>query len=1155
MEPGIDWSQEIRFSVVMYGGVSLAIYINGVAQELLRLVRATAAGGPPGPNGDPPLLATDEAGDGEQLRGSEKVYRKLGQLLAHGVTPAGTADPAPSDPIRTRFVVDVISGTSAGGINGIYLAKALANGQSMEGLKRLWVTEGDIVKLVNDASSVGDLAPLPPSDPPRSLLNSRRMYQKLLLALREMEGEDANIGRAPGATRAGLVDELELFVTTTDIRGAVIPLRLTDRVVHERRHRNVFRFRYDAGPDPLPPAAAATPAAPGGGLPSAAWEHVGRNDFDRANNPLLAFAGRCTSAFPFAFEPMSLAEAGEVLRLFPATGEPPLDPDRVAEFLHEPGGSTVARRAFGDGGYLDNKPFGYAVDAGGRRRAHRPVQRKLFYIEPSPEHPERQLVPPDPPNAIENVQAALLQLPRYESIREDLQRVLASNRLVDRVQNVTYGLEEDFRRGIAGTVPVVHTAAYANQDLADMIRLYGIGYGGYHRLKVAEVTDRIALSFAAAAGFDVGSDIHHALQYLVRAWRDARYAHYVDAAAPADIQSFNRFLLAYDIRYRLRRLRFLLRQLDAVSADAPDVAVAAETRRRLEPVLASLLGLDRGLDARGDANLLWREPPDADASEAELPPGFPIHFPDGEARRTPMPSGVVPLLEELLRQPDDDARKDFARTILAVPTERTFPGDDDRRWLAAMVTEGAERLAGWVRAATMPASREVRAALDPEAAPVGAVMREELLRQHNRFEEYDLIAFPVLYATDAGEEQSPVEVFRISPDDATPPFDRADKLAGTSLHHFGAFLEARWRRNDMLWGRLDGADRIITALLPGPEHTALRERLIREARMEILDEELKGEDRPEILGLVAAVSAEDDQSGWLREARRQRERRIAHVLRATATPEQLYDYYAKDYRVDRSLDRTAMARTASRATRVIGRMLEDMAEPGSAGRTRAGWLARAGRAGWGLVEVAVPGSPIRAVTQYLASLLALFALVLAVTGVALSSVPLRNLGLTWIGVVLAFLAIQALVENFLHGGTLIRRVARFGVVVLIAGVLYLAVAGARVTFALPESVFGQDLDTLVLAPLAVLVLAAALRETGALARALWRGLARVLGFVRRIGRFGAWRRRWLDRLRWPWRRSAGAAEPVRLPNGSVAAGVPRRPRGRAVTWFRRLSGR
>ena len=42
MAPTVDYKQEVRFAVVMYGGVSLAIYINGVAQEMLRWVRSTA---------------------------------------------------------------------------------------------------------------------------------------------------------------------------------------------------------------------------------------------------------------------------------------------------------------------------------------------------------------------------------------------------------------------------------------------------------------------------------------------------------------------------------------------------------------------------------------------------------------------------------------------------------------------------------------------------------------------------------------------------------------------------------------------------------------------------------------------------------------------------------------------------------------------------------------------------------------------------------------------------------------------------------------------------------------------------------------------------------------------------------------------------------
>ena len=59
----------------------------------------------------------------------------------------------PSGPVRTRFVVDVISGTSAGGINGVCLAKALANGTSLAGLKKLWLNDGDIGVLVADRRS------------------------------------------------------------------------------------------------------------------------------------------------------------------------------------------------------------------------------------------------------------------------------------------------------------------------------------------------------------------------------------------------------------------------------------------------------------------------------------------------------------------------------------------------------------------------------------------------------------------------------------------------------------------------------------------------------------------------------------------------------------------------------------------------------------------------------------------------------------------------------------------------------------------------------------------------------------------------------------------------------------------------------------------
>jgi hypothetical protein len=42
--PPLEPNQEVRFAVVMYGGVSLAIQINGVCQGLFRLARATQRG-------------------------------------------------------------------------------------------------------------------------------------------------------------------------------------------------------------------------------------------------------------------------------------------------------------------------------------------------------------------------------------------------------------------------------------------------------------------------------------------------------------------------------------------------------------------------------------------------------------------------------------------------------------------------------------------------------------------------------------------------------------------------------------------------------------------------------------------------------------------------------------------------------------------------------------------------------------------------------------------------------------------------------------------------------------------------------------------------------------------------------------------------------
>src|SRR5215469_8228881 len=263
-------AKEIRFSVVMYGGVSLAIYMNGVTQELLHMVRATARDSwDYRPDMKFRFRDESEPSDERQMLASTQThYRELANLL----NDEGVDD--------VRFIIDVISGTSAGGINGIFLAKALSDDRlSFDLLKTLWINEGAIENLLNDRQSQKAVG-LPVDNCPKSLLCSDRMYIKLLTALTGMVSAAAAQREGPNS----LVKELDLFATSTDINGRVLPLRLADMLVWERRFRTDFHFHRS--------------------------EHC--DDFVAENDPFLAFVARCTSSFPFAFEPMQLSKLKEL---------------------------------------------------------------------------------------------------------------------------------------------------------------------------------------------------------------------------------------------------------------------------------------------------------------------------------------------------------------------------------------------------------------------------------------------------------------------------------------------------------------------------------------------------------------------------------------------------------------------------------------------------------------------------------------------------------------------------------------------------------------------------------------------------------------------------------------------------------------------------
>ena len=100
-----ELSHEYRLGRVLYGGVSLAIYIYGVADEFFRAVRG---------------------------RGVFSLPKAL---------------------TDSDIIVDVISGTSARGINGIFLASAISNHGAFSCFADLWREHRDIANLLREPRS------------------------------------------------------------------------------------------------------------------------------------------------------------------------------------------------------------------------------------------------------------------------------------------------------------------------------------------------------------------------------------------------------------------------------------------------------------------------------------------------------------------------------------------------------------------------------------------------------------------------------------------------------------------------------------------------------------------------------------------------------------------------------------------------------------------------------------------------------------------------------------------------------------------------------------------------------------------------------------------------------------------------------------------
>jgi patatin-related protein len=741
-------TKELRLAVVCYGGSSLAIYMHGVTKELHRLVKGSA------------LLDAGLAPDADAP--SESVYGDLLRALAEerGVT--------------TRVVVDVVAGTSAGGINGIYLSKAIAHNLSQDALRDLWFERGDMKQLL--------LLPtwlpvklrfflLLPRALRRSPLRGKEMAQWLFQAL---EGMDAG-GSEPKSleTLVPADGRLDLFVTITDFYGYDRQVPIFDpTLVHDSRHRHALTFSY--GPD-------------------------ARDQFRPANNGSLAFAARTTSCFPGVFPPVSFAAFKDWVP------KAPLDDLKRCFRSYTLAGASPENTQFVDGGVLDNKPFGWAIGAIKLRRADVEVERRLLYLEPDPGD---RFVPvdgtPAAPKKAPGTAAALLGavsgIPRHEPVLDDLLDVGAHNDRVGRIRDVietSFNGVAEIVNGVVGSTDGVPddaqsaklaewTAAMNKRTVAEA----GLAYATYLRVKISDTVDRYADTVCNVCDFPDDSNPAQLVRSVLRRWAEERDL-FTQQPEPTELQLA--FLRHFDLGYQERRLRFVTSALRwwyrDLAEGKPDIPPRSE--------------LDRGKQILYDAVATLRRTMGGDDFDDALSERLRARFPDHGIRLFLNETGLDPAA--YLEQ--------HRKELEAVQAELdTFLGKRLDGFSAKLYRDLYDLSGEW----------------HPDR-------RRDLLVRYLAFPLWDGLLYPIQALADTGENDL-LQVQRMSPYEArvlkTPP---AEKVQGKRLMHFWAFFDRTARENDYLWGRLDGAAHLIGILL-GKDHPEYRTWCLR-AFNAILDED------------------------------------------------------------------------------------------------------------------------------------------------------------------------------------------------------------------------------------------------------------------------------------------------------------------------------
>jgi len=747
--------KELRLALVCYGGVSLAVYMHGVTKEFQKLVRASAVYH----RSPDPTERYDTTYDGlnpdkERETDTERVYfdllKEIGQEL------------------DLRVVIDVVAGASAGGINGVMLARALAHDLPLDAHRHMWLKKADITALIEEEViarkwskvflkplfwDMNDrwLKKIAPDREMRDKLStfmrsrwfeppfSGRLMTNMLMDAAQAMGQP----RSPTASLLPLGHQLDLFVSVTDFYGYQQSIPLDDPpVVTEREHRHVLRFNYinhaDGDPD---------------------------SDFSNDRIPGLVFAARATSSFPGAFPPVQLNEIDRVLQ---ERGEEwPHREDFVErkfkvmiDLGHNPWTSS-----FIDGSVLNNKPFADAIGALANRQAFREVDRRIIYVDPDPESGELERGGASP-GFFQTIRSSLSDIPRNEPVRDELaeiNQISRQNHLYREVVKATRPhIETAISRIFTSGIPATPTAREiavlretANKHAAEDA---GYAYDGYIQMKVLSV-----LHWVSDILVDLAPEVAHPSHRLtltrsIEAWARANGIFPVEFGTKdhTDETSITKspwvtFLRGFDVNYRERRIRFVIRRLNELYEN-PDAHSPRIESKGLDEFKRALYGWLERVRARGSCRFFS---PDLMEEIGHL-------LNETECRASP--DQLTPFLEALRAQ----------LSLVSLDTQL-----DDEFSILAMNYLPDEQ-------------------------------RREIILAFVCFPLFDVLTFPLLRWQKADDIDT-VLVARVSPleSSALQPDSGPTHLRGRELGHFGAFFSESAREHDYLWGRLHAAERLV----------------------------------------------------------------------------------------------------------------------------------------------------------------------------------------------------------------------------------------------------------------------------------------------------------------------------------------------------------